>query len=77
MKEWQNKIGELVRETYKREGYSDVLIIVGGIAPDEEIHTQVFYPADTAGDFDFRFMVFAVLNNIFYDFNKELNNQDD
>ena len=68
---WQEEIGKLVRETYKREGFKDVLIMVGSIDPDDKINTQVWPPGDTAGDFDLRFMVFAVLNHLFYEYNKE------
>ena len=61
MNDWQTKIGELVRETYKQQGYSDVLIMIGAIDPDDNISTQVWPSFDTAGDFDIRFMVFALL----------------
>ena len=76
MENWQTKIGELVRETYKQQGYEDVLIMIGGIAPDtKDIHTQVWYPADTVGTFDIRFMVFAVLNHVFSEYNEALDKQ--
>ena len=70
MQDWQSQVGELIRETYKREGYEDVLIMIGGIAPNTDVHTQVWYPADTAGDFDLRFMVFALFNHLFTEYNK-------
>ena len=74
MNDWQSKIGELVRETYKREGYSDILIMIGGVAKNDDIHTQVWYPEDTAGDFDIRFMTFAILNHLFSEYNDIKNN---
>jgi hypothetical protein len=75
MEDWQTKIGNLVRETYKQQGYEDVLIMIGGIEPvSKDICTQVFFPFDTAGDFDIRFMVFAVMNHVFSEYNEELNN---
>jgi len=68
--DWQTKIGEMVRDTYASQGYTDVLIMIGGIALDDNIHTQVFYPNDTASDFDIRFMVFAMQNHIFSEYNE-------
>lgn len=70
MEDWQTKIGELVRETYKQAGHTDVLIMIGSIAPDDKIHTQVWPPYDTAKDFDIRFMVFAILNHLFTEYNE-------
>lgn len=72
MSDWQIEIGNLVRETYKQQGFSDVLIMIGGIDSNDDINTQVWYPAETAGDFDIRFMVFALLNHLFSEYNEAL-----
>ena len=75
MQDWQTEIGNIIRETYKKAGYSDVLIMIGGIAPNDDIHTQIWYPEDH-GDFDIRFMVFSLLNHLFSEYNEILNEQD-
>ena len=72
MKPWEEQIGELVRETYKRQGYKDVMVMIGGIDTNDDIATQVFYPADTAGDFDLRLMTFHLLSHLFGEYNDEL-----
>lgn len=74
MKDWETSIGELVRETYKRQGYKDVLIMIGGINKDDDIATQIFPPGDTAGDFDIRLMTFHILNHLFSEYNEVLEN---
>ena len=73
MDDWQTKIGQLVRQTYKEQGYNDILIMIGGttsIDEKEYTYTQIWYPDNTASDFDLRFMVFAILNHFFSDFNE-------
>jgi len=78
MKNWQTEIGNLVKETYQREGYSDVLIMIGGISKEDDIHTQIWYPGETYNDFDIRFMVFALFNHLFSEYNDiESNSKDD
>lgn len=72
MKDWETSIGELVRETYKRQGYKDVLIMIGGIDKNNDIATQVFYPFDTAGDFDIRLMTFHLMSHLFGEYNEAL-----
>jgi len=75
MNDWETEIGKLVRETYRREGYSDMLIMIGGIK-NNQICTQVWYPGDTGGDFDLRFMTFALLNHLFSEYNEILNSDE-
>lgn len=70
MNNWQAEVGNVIRETYKKEGYSDILIMIGAIAPNNEIHTQIWYPADTFKEFDIRFMIFALLNHLFNEYNQ-------
>lgn len=78
MKDWQTEIGNIVRETYAREGYGDITILIGA-TKGEEIHTQCWYPGDTQTDFDFRFLFFAMMNHVFSEYNDAKNslNPDD
>jgi len=75
MNDWQTEIGCLVRQLYKDQGYSDVLIIIGCIDSNDDINTQIWYPYDTDGDFDIRFMVFAILDQLFQDYRDSLNEE--
>jgi hypothetical protein len=73
--DWQTQIGALVRETYKKQGYTDITIVIGAIAPDDKIHTQIWTPADSAGDFDIRFMWFEINNHFYSEYNEALDEE--
>lgn len=74
-KDWQTKIGDLVRKTYHDQGYTDIVIAIGAInnnKEDDTIHTQVWKPGETATDFDIRLMWFSLNNHLFTEFNNIL-----
>lgn len=66
--DWQSALSELIRETYAKQGFGDVLIMIG-CTKGENIYTQVCYPGDTATDFDLRNTVFALNNHLFSEYN--------
>ena len=76
-KDWQTKIGDLVRETYRQQGFSDVVIAVGAIDQNDRINTEIWFPADTAKDFDLRLMWFAINNHMYYEYNNILDDLED
>lgn len=69
MKNWEQEIGEIVKQTYARAGYKDVTIILGATKGDT-IHTQFWGPGnDLATDFDIRFLLFSMFNHVFSEWN--------
>lgn len=72
MQDWESEILKLVRETYAKQGCSDVLIMVGCINENDDICTQVLCPEGTEGDFDIRLMVFHMMNHVFSEYNEIL-----
>jgi len=68
--DWTTKIGDIVRDTYANQGYTDVVIAIGALSANGDIHTQIWYPLGTATDFDIRLMWFAINNHLYNEYNE-------